>query len=145
MGCEPFLISQKFSPVFIKLWKIPSILAMVRSSWLTLPNIGGGGGTMHLPNRRSLITSRCKLFWWQIFFTFHIYIFDTFWPNFMALSFQLLKLWPFLEGWCSQNEDFTVQTLYKWQILEIAVKCELFKIYTWNFVRILVFIRVLRL
>ena len=97
------------------------------------------------PNRRASITSWWKGFWWQIFFAFHIHIFDAFWPNFMALSFQLLKLWPFLEGWYSQNDDFTIKTLYKWQILEIAVKCEQLKIYTWNFARILVFIRVLRL
>ena len=47
-------------------------------------------------------------------------------------------------GQCSQNDDFTVKTLYKWQILDIAVKCEQLKIYTSNFVRIL-FIKLLNL
>ena len=109
---------------------------------LTLPNIGGYNVP---PNRRSSITSRCKYFWWHTFITFHIHIFNAFWPNFMAVSFQLLKLWSFFEGWCTQNDDFTVKTLYEWQILEIAIKCEKRKIYTWNFDRILVLIRVLRL
>ena len=46
---------------------------------------------------------------------------------------------------CLQNDYFTVKTLYNWQIFEIAVKCEKLNRYTWNFVRVLVFIGVLRL
>ena len=78
-------------------------------------------------------------------FVFYVLIFDAFLPNFMSVSLPLLKLWLFFKRLCSQNDDFTVKTLYKWQTLEIAVKCENLKIYTWNFARILVYIRVLRL
>ena len=63
---------------------------------LTLPNIRGG--TMYPPNRRSSIASRWKCFWWHTFFIFHIHVFYAFWPNFMTVSFQLSKLWPFLKG-----------------------------------------------
>ena len=81
------------------------------------------------PNRRSSITSRWKCFWWRIFFTFHIHILDALWLNFMAKSFQLLKLWTFFEGRYSQNDDFTVKTMCNRQILEIVVKCEKLNIY----------------
>ena len=40
------------------------------------------------------------------------------------------KLFPFSGGRSSQNDEFTVKTLYKWQILELAVKCEQLDIYT---------------
>ena len=98
------------------------------------------GGPL-LGDHQEIVTFCRKLFWWHIFFTFHIHIFVAFW--FMVVSFQLLKLWPFFEGRCSPNDDFMVKTLSKRQILVIAVKYEQLKIYTWNFVRILVFIRVL--
>ena len=78
-------------------------------------------------------------FWWQIFLLLFIFTLDAFWPNLMAVSLQLLKLWLLFKGRCSQNRDFTVKTPYKWQILERAVKCEQPNIYTWNLVRILVF------
>ena len=46
------------------------------------------------------------------FFTLYIHRSDAFWPNFMVLSFQLLKLWPFFGERCSQNNDFTVKTQF---------------------------------
>ena len=113
------------------------------TSNLTLPNIGVV--RMYPSIRRSAIPSRWKNFCWDVFFTFHNHIFDTFWPNFMAVSLQLSRLWSFFVWRCSQNNDFTVKTLHKCQIPEKAVEYEQIKIYTWNFVRILIFIRVLRL
>ena len=134
---------------YLKFWfisltwvRINKDLSKHRYHLLTLPNIGGYNVP---PIRKSSISSLRKCFWWQIFFTFHIHISNTFWPNFMNVSLQLLKLWLFFKDRCSQNDDFMVKILYEWQILEMAVKCEQRKICTWNFVRTLIFIKVLRL
>ena len=89
------------------------------SIWtLTLPNIGDIVNIFLM--ERILVTD---------LFTFHIHLFETFWPNFMAVSLPLLQLWAFFKGRCSQNDDFTVKTLYKRQILEIAVEYEQVNIY----------------
>ena len=81
---------------------------------------------MCTPNKEIVSNFALKRFLVTHFFTFHIHIFDTY---FMILAFQLLKLGPFFEGRCSQDGDPTVNTLYKWQIIEIALGCELLKIY----------------
>ena len=80
------------------------------------------GNPQYLPDK--------KIFGDRFFINFRIDIFDAFWSNFLAVSLELLKLRPFFEGWCLQNDYFTFKTLYKWQILEIAAKCEQLKIYT---------------
>ena len=72
------------------------------------------------PIRKSPVTFHWKFFWWHVFFNFHIHICDAFWLNLMVVSFQFLKLWPFFERRSSQNDDFAVKTLCKWQIIEIA-------------------------
>ena len=91
---------------------------------LPLPNIRGDtiylppllGNLQYLPDEEG--------FWWQIFLLLFIFTLDAFWPNLMAVSLQLLKLWLLFKGRCSQNRDFTVKTPYKWQILEVAVRYE---------------------
>ena len=62
---------------------------------------GGAQCASHI--RRSLI----------IHITFHIQIFEAFWLNFMVVSFQILKLRPFFEGQCSQNNNVKIKTLHK--------------------------------
>ena len=44
---------------------------------------------------------------------FHIHVFDSFWLNCMVVSFQLVKLCPFVERGWSQNDDFTFKTPYQ--------------------------------
>ena len=87
------------------------------------------------------ITSLWKCFWWHLFFTFHIYIFDAFWPNFVAVSFQLLKLWPFfwravLTRWRFYGQH-TVQVTNTWNSCKMLTTQDLYL----SFIRILAYTR----
>ena len=52
----------------------------------------------------------------------------------MTITFEIMAVF---ECWRLQNDAFTVKTQFKWNILAMAKKSELLKIYTSNFVRIL--------
>ena len=74
--------------------------------------------TLHEVGGEIVSNELLKKFLLTHFFTFHIHISDAFLLNFLVVSYQLLKLCPFLGERCSQNDDFMVKTLHKCKYLK---------------------------
>ena len=53
------------------------------------------------------------------FFTFNIYIYNTFWQNFMVVGGCVQKLWPFWYSTLVENQNFLVKTLKNWMCYKI--------------------------
>ena len=115
----------------------------IKGNILTQPNIRGGGHNVTpLLGKHQYLPDDDRFGFADRFFYIsyrHIWRIVAKFQGFIITTFEPMTVF---EGRCSQYDNFTIKILFKWQILEIPVKCEQLKIYTWNFVRILVFIRV---